>query len=81
MGKTQLEIGAPERTRWYILCMAFMVYTMQSNDWFTFSSIPNEVESYYNLSNPGHNKVNSVVDLLLNWYFYSLSPYYVDTFI
>eukprot|EP01084_Bolivina_argentea_P292987 503851_1 len=53
--------------RCYILFCFFMVYTMQSNNWFTFSSIPDKVEEYYHLSTPKDNKVNGVIDLLLNW--------------
>lgn len=63
----QFEVGQPDSRRWYILIMFGFVSAFQCNTWFTFSSCPNEVEDYYHLSNAGEGKVNSVIDLLLNW--------------
>ena len=62
-----LELGNAEATRWYILIFFSMVSGFQSNTWFTFSSVPNQVEEYYNLNESSSGKVNPVIDLLLNW--------------
>eukprot|EP01084_Bolivina_argentea_P201115 343824_1 len=65
---TTLEVGPAERTRWYILIAFSLLSASQSNTWFTFSSVPDQIEDYYHLKKPSESgQVNAVIDLLLNW--------------
>merc|ERR1719242_2353391 len=61
------EIGEPELKRWYILMASCFTSALQCNAWFTFSSVPQLVEAYYDLAPASDGNVNSVIDLLLNW--------------
>eukprot|EP01084_Bolivina_argentea_P202341 345737_1 len=62
------EIGAAENKRWYILIVFSLIGNAQSNSWFTFSSVPEQVQEYYHLTKPSESgQVNPVIDLLLNW--------------
>ena len=63
----EIEIGPPELKRWYILLVFGMTSAFQSNTWFTFSSVPDQVEEYYHLPKPKSGQVNATIDLLLNW--------------
>ena len=64
----QIELGPGEKKRWYILFVFCMLSAFQSNIWFTFSSVPDQVEEYYNLHKPSDtSQVNPTIDLLLNW--------------
>ena len=47
--------------------MASLISALQCNTWFTFSSVPSQIEDYYHLQRPSHGDVNGVIDLLLNW--------------
>merc|ERR1719361_956562 len=60
-------VGQPESIRWYILLVGSLVSALQCNSWFTFSSVPSQIEDYYHLKRPQHGEVNGVIDLLLNW--------------
>eukprot|EP01083_Nonionella_stella_P071266 191317_1 len=62
-----IKLGEPEATRWYILIIYSIISALQCNAWFTFSSVPNEVEQYYHLDNPGGDKVNHTIDLWINY--------------
>lgn len=62
------DIGPPEKLRWYILITFSLISCWQSNSWFTFSSVPEQVQDYYHLEKPSKSgQVNGVIDLLLNW--------------
>ena len=67
MGLRDIQIGPAEAQRWYILLVFSMTSSFQSNTWFTFSSVPDQVEEYYHLKEPKSGQVNSTIDLLLNW--------------
>ena len=62
-----LTFGEAEKKRWYILAIFCITYISQSNSWFTFSSIPDQVTDYYHLGARKSGKINPVIDLLLNW--------------
>eukprot|EP01083_Nonionella_stella_P287576 978921_1 len=64
---TALELGPPEFQRWYILVVSSLTSALQCNTWFTFSSVPSQIEEYYHLQRTSHGEVNQVIDLLLNW--------------
>ena len=64
---SSLEIGDPEFQRWYILIISSLTSALQCNTWFTFSSVPTQVEEYYHLKLPSNGDVNGTIDLLLNW--------------
>eukprot|EP01084_Bolivina_argentea_P028995 53848_1 len=63
----EYNIGPAPKERWYILFIFTSLYALQSAHWFTFSTIPKRVESYYHLTIPDQGNVNPVIDLLLNW--------------
>eukprot|EP01084_Bolivina_argentea_P017966 33496_1 len=64
---SSLTIGPPELQRWYILIVSSLTSALQCNTWFTFSSVPSQVEQYYHLKHTSSGNVNAVIDLLLNW--------------
>lgn len=64
---TMVGVGSPEVKRWYILLLFCMISAVQCNAYFTFSSVPSRVVEYYHLHDPGKHKVNSTIDLLLNY--------------
>eukprot|EP01084_Bolivina_argentea_P291271 500581_1 len=61
------ELGAPETKRWYILIVFSLISAFQTNTWFMFASIPNQVEDYYNLHKSASGQVSPTISLLLNW--------------
>eukprot|EP01084_Bolivina_argentea_P226039 381884_1 len=62
---TSLEVGSAERTRWYILIAFSLLSASQSNTWFTFSSVPDQVEDYYHLKKPSESGVQFVLSFFL----------------
>ena len=63
----EFQLGPPEFKRYYILFMYSMIGSLSTNAWFTFSSVPDQAQQYYDLNTSNTDQVNHTIDILLNY--------------